>query len=78
MGLLIALGPPIAAVALTAIPGLSMTHRRSESIAQTTIGLHLAVVEWAIVVIALAFLIPFTGHLFADAYACRNGVTRAC
>ena len=76
LGLAGIVAPGIAALALTAVGSLAVlrpTPRKGLAVVVSMSRL-----QWLIVLVAAAFLVPFIGHLFADQLACAHGLTSAC
>jgi hypothetical protein len=76
LGLAGIVAPGIAALALTAVGSLAV--QRPTPRKGLAVVVSMSRVQWLIVLVVAAFLVPFIGHLFADQLACARGVTSAC
>ena len=69
---------PLIAVVVLAAARLRVVVERSEGAWHGRIRVELTKGEIAAAVLGLSLIAVFGGHLFADGYACLNGVRRAC
>ena len=74
----ILLACPLIAMVLLAAARLRFGVERREGAWHGRIRLELANGELAAAILGLSLIAVFVGHLFADGYACLNGVRRAC
>lgn len=69
---------PMVAVALVVIPEISISRSPNSRSWGRDIQVRVSVLEWLVLGAALAFVMPFVAHLFADGSACARGIHSAC
>jgi len=77
-GVFIVAGAPLVAVAILAISGITLSRTHGGDATKLDLQVKLPAIEWLIILIAVAFIVPFAGHLVADQYPCMNGRASAC
>jgi hypothetical protein len=74
----VALVCPLLAMVLLAAARVRVIVERRDGAWHGRVSLHLARGELAAALVGLSLITLFVAHLFADGYACLNGIRRAC